>query len=92
MLDPWLSLAELANALSRVNTDHVKFYSEDEIELPTTSSPDAAAPFYWLSLPEETELRGFLPLMNLAVEEVFIKSDIPSVPIEILHTLFSLLY
>lgn len=76
ILDPWLSFASLSNCLARINTASIKFYDADEI---SSSESSGEAEFYWLCAPEETELRGFLPLMNLASDEVFVKSTVASV-------------
>ncbi|XP_067938253.1 telomerase-binding protein EST1A-like [Watersipora subatra] len=69
VLDPWLSIAKLSNCLTRIQGTSIPFYMNEDVD------PDTSSENTWLSLPEELQLRGFLPLMNLSNDDVFIRTD-----------------
>ena len=68
VLDPWQSLAELFNLLTRVDIHHIKLYSVEDIDY-------HSGEFIWLRNQEELNLKGFLPLMNMSQDDMFIKSN-----------------
>ena len=47
----------------------IVFYTGEEVP------PESEHEFIWLSFQEEVDLRGFLPLMNLACDDVFISAS-----------------
>lgn len=70
MLDPWLSIAQLTNSLNLIRgVSNVTFYTREEVE------SDTAHTYTLISLQEELDLRGFLPLMSLASDDVFVDSE-----------------
>jgi len=79
VLDPWFSLAQLANALSQIpGLSQHQFYSDTDYDNTVSQlSPLQDNPYTQLTFLEEEQLRGFLPLMNLANENVFTKRDHP---------------
>lgn len=71
MLDFWATIAGLVNKLTKMNMSDIQLYKEEE---------RSCIPIQPV---EETELTGFIPLMNLSLKVKYIHRDADMVNIRV---------